>query len=292
MPYVIRKRKNQYCVESTTTGKTHGCHDSRADAIKQQRALYKNAPPGEEAAKAAALLTALAAEGTVIAETTEEMLDQVKWVKAEELSPEMLTQAAEHLGVTEKDLLNDPGCEGAPSEAAVTMTAVEKRIPVKDVALLRMAIQRSEAQSEQEVEQAISIAGGLSDPEVAAQTVAVIGHLADRLRTAELNQAALVDVLQAVAADSTASRSALLQALNGITERLAEAPQVNVTVPVPEVNVNVEQAGKRVVELERDSAGRLTGATTGTRTIELERDDTGKLIGAVVEEEGHDQEAA
>lgn len=221
MPYNIEKRGEQWCVVSDT--KTHGCHDSRADAIKQQRALYKNAPPDEEAS----------------------------------------------------------------SGASATMGAM--KAPIHDISLLQLALKRSEEKSEQEVERAISVAAGLSDPEVAAQTVAVIGHLADRLRAAELNQAALAEVLQAVSADSSASRTALLEALSGITERLAEAPQVNVTVPVPEVNVNVEQAGKRVVELERDSAGRLVGATTGTRTIELERDATGKLVGAVVEEEGADR---
>ena len=194
----------------------------------------------------------------------------------------LLSEIVEHL--------SEPGS----SDATVTMTPVEKRIPVKDVALLRMAIQRSEAQSEQEVTQAVLTAAGLADPEVAAQTVAVIGHLADRLKTAELNQAALVDVLQAVAADSTASRTALLDALAGITDRLAEAPPVNITVPTPDVYVNVEQAGKREVVLERDSSGRLVGATTGTRTIELERDASGQLVGATVEEEGADstQEAA
>jgi YD repeat-containing protein len=228
MPYDIVKRGDEYCVVSDE--KTHGCHESRADAIKQQRALYKNAPPEDEAAG-----------------------------------------------------------ESASSEAVVTMTPVDKRIQVKDVALLQMALQRSGAQDEEATEAAVLTAAGLADPEVAAQTVALIGHLADRLKTAELNQAALVDVLQAVAADSTASRSALLEALNGISERLAEAPPVNITVPVPDVHVNVEQAGKRVVELERDSSGKLIGATTGTRTIELERDSSGKLVGATVEEEGADR---
>lgn len=258
MPYDIEKRGKQWCVV-TRGGRTHGCHDTRAEAIKQQRALYRNAPPEEEAGIEAS---------------------------PADLSPEMLQQAADLLDVSPDDLLNDPGCEAAPSEASATMSAV--KIPVKDMALLRMAVHRSEQESEQEVTKAISIASGLSDPEVAAQTVAVIGHLADRLRTAELNQAALVDVLQAVAADSTSSRNALLEALSGITERLAEAPQVNVTVPTPDVYVNVEQAGKRVVNLERDSEGRLVGATTGTRTIELERDAAGKLVGATVEEEGAD----
>ena len=256
MPYVIEKRDDQYCVVSTGPGKTHGCHDTRADAIKQQRALYKNAPPGEEAAKAAAIMEGLVVENDFL---------------------------------LFRETLKDVQLETEPSDAAVTMTPVEKRIPVKDVALLRMALQRSEAQAEQEVNQAVLTAAGLADPEVAAQTVAVIGHLADRLKTAELNQAALVDVLQAVAADSTASRSALLDALAGITDRLAEAPPVNITVPTPDVYVNVEQAGKREVVLERDSTGRLTGATTGTRTIELERDSAGNLVGATVEEEGAGQ---
>ena len=238
MPYTIEKRGDQYCVVSDE--KTHGCHDSRADAVKQQRALYRNAPPEEEAAEPV--------EG-----------------------------------------FSRSNPEWASSEETVTMTPVEKRIPVKDVALLQLALKRSGAQAEQEVEKAMLTAAGLADPEVAAQTVAVIGHLADRLKTAELNQAALVDVLQAVAADSTASRTALLQALGGISERLAEAPPVNITVPVPEVNVNVEaggMAGKRVVEIERDASGRLTGATASTvpdaeeRTIELQRDASGKLVGA------------
>lgn len=49
MPYVIQKRGNQWCVKSTTSGKTHGCHDTQAKARAQQRALYRNAPPSEEA---------------------------------------------------------------------------------------------------------------------------------------------------------------------------------------------------------------------------------------------------
>jgi hypothetical protein len=133
-------------------------------------------------------------------------------------------------------------------------------LPVRDVALLRLALKRSEAAAEQEVSQAVTIAQGLADPEVASQTVAVIGHLADRLRAAELNQLALVDVLQAVAADSTSSRNALLEALAGISERLAEAPQVNVTVPVPEVNVTVEQPEARRIEFERDGSGKILAA--------------------------------
>ena len=49
MPYLIEKRGDQWCVVTEGTGKTHGCHETRGEAIKQQRALYKNAPPSEEA---------------------------------------------------------------------------------------------------------------------------------------------------------------------------------------------------------------------------------------------------
>ncbi len=174
-----------------------------------------------------------------------------------------------------------------PSDSVDTMVRVKNGTPVRDLALLRLATKRAE-ETERQVEQAISITASINDPEVAAQTVAVIGHLADRLQISEQNQAAMAEVLAAVAADSTKNNAALLEALSGIAERLAEqpAPIVEVTVPVPDVHVNVEQAGKRVVNLERDASGRLVGATTGTRTIELERDASGKLTGATVEEEG------
>lgn len=248
MPYDVVRRGDEWCVVSPD--RTHGCHKTKGEAEAQQRALYENAPPDEEAS----------------------------------------------------------------SDPVATMSAMQ-RIPVRDIALLRMAVKRSEKASDDTVQEAISLARGLADPEVAAQTVAVIGHLADRLRTAELNQVALVDVLQAVAADSTASRGALLEALSGITERLAEAPPINITVPVPEVNVNVEGGGlsskqvvdlerdasgrltgatattmpapspERVVELKRDASGKLIGATAGDRNIELRRDESGKLVGAVVEKE-------
>ena len=46
MPYSLEKRGSQWCVVGPT--RTHGCHDSRADAIKQQRALYVNAPESAE----------------------------------------------------------------------------------------------------------------------------------------------------------------------------------------------------------------------------------------------------
>lgn len=42
MPYTIKRRGSKWCVVGPS--RTHGCHDSRAEAVKQQRALYANAP--------------------------------------------------------------------------------------------------------------------------------------------------------------------------------------------------------------------------------------------------------
>lgn len=106
MPYIIEKRGDQHCVKSTDSGKTHGCHDTRADAIKQQRALYKNAPPGEEAAKAAAVMTGLATENDFL---------------------------------IFRETLKNVRLETEPSDAAA-----KKRNPVKDV-LLRMTLQHRRA---------------------------------------------------------------------------------------------------------------------------------------------------
>lgn len=46
MPWTIEKRGDEYCVvkEGTSEVVNGGCHPSRADAIKQQRALYANEP--------------------------------------------------------------------------------------------------------------------------------------------------------------------------------------------------------------------------------------------------------
>lgn len=44
MPYVIHKRGSQWCVVSTTSGRTHGCHPTKQRARQQQKALYRNAP--------------------------------------------------------------------------------------------------------------------------------------------------------------------------------------------------------------------------------------------------------
>lgn len=40
MPYDIVKRKEKFCVVKAADGKTMGCHDTRDDALDQQRALY------------------------------------------------------------------------------------------------------------------------------------------------------------------------------------------------------------------------------------------------------------
>ena len=83
MPYEIRKRGSKWCVVGPN--RVHGCHDSRAKAIRQQRALYRNAPesadggvtmsdvktdevelPGVTAAQAAVAMTRLASTGITI----------------------------------------------------------------------------------------------------------------------------------------------------------------------------------------------------------------------------------
>ncbi len=42
MPWSLERRDSKWCVVKESDGSSAGCHDSRADAIKQQRALYAN----------------------------------------------------------------------------------------------------------------------------------------------------------------------------------------------------------------------------------------------------------
>lgn len=42
MPWHLERRENRWCVIKDADSSVAGCHDSRADAIKQQRALYAN----------------------------------------------------------------------------------------------------------------------------------------------------------------------------------------------------------------------------------------------------------
>lgn len=70
MPWSIQRKDGRYCVIKDADGKSAGCHDSRADAIKQQRALYAQesrtasvlgeAPTEAEAGVEAVLTAALA----------------------------------------------------------------------------------------------------------------------------------------------------------------------------------------------------------------------------------------
>jgi hypothetical protein len=222
LPYTLeRNEKGEWCVRGPSG--IHGCHETRAQAIKQQRALYRNAPEAES----------------------------------------------------------------SDSGAIMSSDMEASRAPVKDVVLLKDAIRRSQANTEHEVTQAIALAEGLADPEVAAQTVALIGHLADRLKAAELNQVALVDVLQAVARDSATSRDALLKTIEGITERLQSPPHVNLTVPMPGA---VADQGKKEITFKHDSSGKISGATVeteqaGKKEVTIERDKRGRLSGATVESE-------
>jgi hypothetical protein len=137
------------------------------------------------------------------------------------------------------------------------MSAVEEKPALRDGSLLGLALKRArdaQAETEVEVERAMSIAQTLADPEVAMQTVAMIGHLADRVRISEQNTVVLAEALQGFASDSLASREALLQALQEIASRLGEATPINLTVEQP-------APGRREVSLERDSNGMLVGAT-------------------------------
>lgn len=42
MPWSIERRDKRWCVVKDADGSSAGCHDSRTDAVKQQRALYAN----------------------------------------------------------------------------------------------------------------------------------------------------------------------------------------------------------------------------------------------------------
>lgn len=95
------------------------------------------------------------------------------------------------------------------------------------------------------------IHSSLADRQVERQTISLIEHLAERVKIAEANQAALMGVLRTMAEDSADSRSALLEAINSITERLSEPPQVNVTV---------EPSAPRRIEFERDARGHIKAA--------------------------------
>lgn len=48
MPYEIRRSGSQWVVVTQDTGKVHGTHPTRADAIKQLRAMYVHANPKKE----------------------------------------------------------------------------------------------------------------------------------------------------------------------------------------------------------------------------------------------------
>lgn len=52
-PWDIVKRGDEYCVVNADTGRTAGCHATRAEALAQQRALYANEDSGKAAAAAA-----------------------------------------------------------------------------------------------------------------------------------------------------------------------------------------------------------------------------------------------
>lgn len=51
MPYSIRKAGNKFQVITTDTGKVHGTHPTKENAISQLKAMYVNAPPEKEKTK-------------------------------------------------------------------------------------------------------------------------------------------------------------------------------------------------------------------------------------------------
>lgn len=136
----------------------------------------------------------------------------------------------------------------------------------------------------------------LSDQIVEERTVNLLNHLSERLQIAEANQGAIVEMLGAIAQDSSMSKQTMLATLEAISERLAEAPQVNLTVPVPEVNVHVEPGScephvtPKEVTFKRDANGKIQEALiegpTSQRVVHFERATGGKIKSATIEEEG------
>src|SRR5262245_41834783 len=49
MPFEIRKVGSQWCVYTQDTDHKHGCHDTRAEAVQQLRALYVHVPEARAA---------------------------------------------------------------------------------------------------------------------------------------------------------------------------------------------------------------------------------------------------
>ena len=97
MPYVIEKVGTKYCVKSTPSGRTHGCHDTREKALKQQRALYRNAPPSEHSSDESSTLppmTALPSESAKeAAEAMTKLVEGSPFAVEVEISKEMLMDA-------------------------------------------------------------------------------------------------------------------------------------------------------------------------------------------------------
>ena len=42
MPYKVQKSGDKHCVVNSENGKTVNCHDTRAKALRQMKAIYAN----------------------------------------------------------------------------------------------------------------------------------------------------------------------------------------------------------------------------------------------------------
>jgi hypothetical protein len=112
------------------------------------------------------------------------------------------------------------------------------------------------------------VRSSFADHQVERQTIALLDHLAERLKIAEANQATLIGVLQAVADDSFSSKEALLDAINGISERLVEKPEINVTLAKQSGTRKVTMPDGREVKIE--DGKKVTFSDGSVATIEEE----------------------
>lgn len=111
MPWSLEKRDSKWCVIKESDGSVSGCHDSRADAIKQQRALYANE------SRMASMYDELDAQDYG---WEEEKVEETVVVPGASLSP----FAAELVGL----ILKDEREKSLTASLSQTMGAIEERM--------------------------------------------------------------------------------------------------------------------------------------------------------------------
>ena len=112
MPWHLENRDGKVCVIKDSDGSVAGCHDSRADAIKQQRALYANE------SRTAAMYAELDANTEEYG--WEEPIEEPAAVPAGTLSP----FAAELVGL----ILKDEREKSLTASLGQTMDAISERM--------------------------------------------------------------------------------------------------------------------------------------------------------------------